>query len=182
MEQLWVTVIQTSLMERPFTPTEQDCPRGITRRNEGAGAAVPLRVDAHKPANSFDPDKSLGSSMDELSIGVIQKIYTPEMVRQWLAAGWGPITYRNYTELAIVAWHWNGEPTSRFHDQGGPRRQSEGAQMFCQRAARQSSRLGLVRFLCRPGSIECSEREFPKGSRTCPPLNPSNSPTFMPKR
>ncbi|HXP08835.1 MAG TPA: hypothetical protein VN828_10080 [Acidobacteriaceae bacterium] len=125
MVQLWVTVIQTSLMERPFTPTEQDCPRGITRRNEGAGAAAPLRVDAHKPANSFDPDKSLGSSMDELSIGVIQKIYTPEMVRQWLAAGWGPITCRNYTELAIVAWQWNGEPTSRFYDQGGPRRQSE---------------------------------------------------------
>jgi hypothetical protein len=42
-----------------------------------------------------------------LSIEVIQKIYTPEMVRQWLAASWGPITYRNHTELAIEAWHWN---------------------------------------------------------------------------
>jgi hypothetical protein len=61
--------------------------------------------------NSFDPDKSLGSSMDELSIEVIQKIYTPEMVRQWLAAGWGPITYRNHTELAIEAWHWNSKGT-----------------------------------------------------------------------
>ncbi len=49
--------------------------------------------------------------MDELSIEVIQKIYTPEMVKQWLAAGWGPITYRNHTELAIEAWHWNSKGT-----------------------------------------------------------------------
>ena len=70
-----------------------------------------LRVDTSKDVNSFDPDKSLGSSMDELSIEVIQKIYTPEMVRQWLAAGWGPITYRNHTELAIEAWHWNSKGT-----------------------------------------------------------------------
>ena len=83
-------------------------------QDHGAGAAALLRVDAHKPVNSFDPDKSLGSSMDELSIEVIQKIYTPEMVRQWLAAGWGPITYRNHTELAIEAWHWNSTTRQSF--------------------------------------------------------------------
>jgi hypothetical protein len=73
----------------------------------GASRAALLRVGASKPVNSFDPDKSLGSSMDELSVPVIEKIYTPEMVRQWLSAGWGPITYRNHTELAVEAWHWN---------------------------------------------------------------------------
>ena len=76
----------------------------------GSPAAL-LRVDTSKAVNSFDPDKSLGSSMDQLSVEVIQKIYTPEMVRQWLAAGWGPITYRNHTELAIEAWHWNSKGT-----------------------------------------------------------------------
>ena len=122
-------------MGRRLNPPKQDRPRGISRRRflgNAAGAAALwiapsrsvvaalgqsagpaashaawLRVDTSKPVNSFDPDKSLGSSMDDLSIEVIQKIYTPEMVRQWLAAGWGLITYRNHTELAIEAWHWN---------------------------------------------------------------------------
>ncbi len=103
----------------------------------GTSRATLLRVDTSKPVNSFDPDKSLGSSMDELSIPVIDKIYTPEMVRQWLSAGWGPITYRNHTELAIEAWHWNSngawsdpehqrgyfvgdaEPTGFIHDSFG---------------------------------------------------------------
>jgi hypothetical protein len=122
-------------MGRRFNPPKQNRPRGISRRkflgqavgaaalsmasshrvvaalDQGAGAAPLLQVDTRKPVNSFDPDKSLGSSMDELSIEVIQKIYTPEMVRQWLAAGWGPITYRNHTELAIEAWHWNSKGT-----------------------------------------------------------------------
>lgn len=77
------------------------------------GRAATLTVDltpAHM-VNSFDPDKSLGSSMDELSPSIVDKIYTPEIVRQCLSAGWGPITYRNHTELAIEAWHWNPEGT-----------------------------------------------------------------------
>ncbi len=55
----------------------------------------------------FDPDHALGSSMDILSHDVVEKIYTPEMVKQCLSAGWGPITYRQNTELSIGAWHWN---------------------------------------------------------------------------
>ena len=117
-----------------MNPPVQDRPRGISRRKflgqtagvaalsivarrgapafaqDGSPTASPvtlLRVDASKAVNSFDPDKSLGSSMDELSVPVIEKTYTPEMVRQWLSAGWGPITYRNHTELGIEAWHWN---------------------------------------------------------------------------
>jgi hypothetical protein len=76
-------------MGRRFNPPKQDCPPGISRRkflgqaagaaalsmasshkvvaalDQGAGAAASLRVDASKAVNSFDPDKSLGSSMDE---------------------------------------------------------------------------------------------------------------------
>lgn len=124
-------------MEGRISPPEQSRPRGISRRKflgRAAGAAALsmaaprafgavlnqggtspaarvalLRVDASKAVNSFDPDLSLGSSMDELSAAVIEKVYTPEMVRKWLSAGWGPITYRNHTELAIEAWHWNSQ-------------------------------------------------------------------------
>jgi len=45
--------------------------------------------------------------MDILSHDVVEKIYTEAMVKQCLSAGWGPITYRQYTELSIAAWHWN---------------------------------------------------------------------------
>ncbi len=70
-----------------------------------------LLVDASPghAVNSFDPDESLGSSMDELSPPIIEKIYTPEIIRESLSAGWGPITYRLHTELAIEAWHWNAD-------------------------------------------------------------------------
>src|SRR6202012_157317 len=117
----------------PSNPSGQEAPRGISRRKflgqaagaaalsmassrrvgaalgQAAGSPALLRVDTSKAVNSFDPDKSLGSSMDQLSVEVIQKIYTPEMVKQWLAAGWGPITYSNPTQLATEAWDWNSK-------------------------------------------------------------------------
>ena len=49
--------------------------------------------------------------MDILSHDVVEKIYTPEMVKQCLSAAWGPITYRQNTELSIGAWHWNPNGT-----------------------------------------------------------------------
>ncbi len=57
--------------------------------------------------NSFDPDQALGSSMDILPQGVVDKIYTDPIIKQSLSAGSGPITYRQNTELRIAAWHWN---------------------------------------------------------------------------
>jgi hypothetical protein len=70
-------------------------------------APAMLRVHAtpSRVVNSFDPDKSLGSSMDELSPSIVGKIFTPEIIRESLSASWGPITYRLHTELAIEAWH-----------------------------------------------------------------------------
>lgn len=57
--------------------------------------------------NSFDPDQSLGSSVDVLSRTGIDKVYSPHIVQESLSAGWGPISYRNNTELRMAAWHWN---------------------------------------------------------------------------
>lgn len=75
----------------------------------GAGKSATVRVDitpGHE-INSFDPDQALGSSMDILPEGVVDKIYTPPMIKQCLSAGWGPISYRQNTELRMAAWHWN---------------------------------------------------------------------------
>ncbi|HTW59995.1 MAG TPA: discoidin domain-containing protein [Terriglobales bacterium] len=66
-----------------------------------------IRVSPTGPGIAFDPDQALGSSMDILSHDVVEKIYTEPMVKQCLSAGWGPITYRQNTELSIAAWHWN---------------------------------------------------------------------------
>src|SRR5215471_9444017 len=72
-----------------------------------------VRVDAD-PAhviNSFDPDKALGSSIDVLSRTGIDKVYTPHIIEESLSAGWGPISYRNNTELRMAAWHWTENGT-----------------------------------------------------------------------
>src|SRR5271165_89769 len=81
-------------------------------------AVVRIDVNPKHILNSFDPDRSLGSSVDVLSHSGIDKVYTPHIIQESLSAGWGPITYRNNTELRMAAWHWteNGawsEPTHR---------------------------------------------------------------------
>ena len=55
----------------------------------------------------FDPDKALGTSLDILPAKHFEKVFSPETIKQSLSAGWGPITYRQNTELSIGAWHWN---------------------------------------------------------------------------
>jgi hypothetical protein len=62
-------------------------------------------------AIAFDPDKALGSSMDILPANQIDRVYDKEIVKEALSAGWGPITYRQNTELTIGAWHWNPNGT-----------------------------------------------------------------------
>lgn len=84
--------------------------------------AAIVRVDA-TPAhaiNSFDPDIALGSSIDVLSHDDIDKVFTPHIIQESLSAGWGPITYRNNSELRMAAWHWteNGTWSDPVHKSG----------------------------------------------------------------
>jgi NedA-like, galactose-binding domain len=69
--------------------------------------ASTIRINAALPPILFDPDQALGTSVDILRHDVVEKIFTEPMVKQCLSAGWGPITYRQNTELSIAAWHWN---------------------------------------------------------------------------
>lgn len=61
--------------------------------------------------NTFDPDRALGSSIDVLSHTGIDKVFSPHILQESLSAGWGPITYRNNTELRMAAWHWTEKGT-----------------------------------------------------------------------
>ncbi len=75
--------------------------------------AATIHVDATPghAINAFDPDRALGSSIDVLSHDGIDKVYTPHIIQESLSAGWGPITYRNNSELRMAAWHWNENGT-----------------------------------------------------------------------
>ena len=73
--------------------------------------AITVKVDTGREINSFDPDSALGSSIDVLSRSGIDQVYTPHIVQEALSAGWGPITYRNNSELRMAAWHWNDAGT-----------------------------------------------------------------------
>src|SRR4051812_24322188 len=81
-----------------------------------------IRVDATPghAINSFDPDSALGSSVDVLSRRDIDMVYSPHILQESLSAGWGPITYRNNTELRMAAWHWteNGTWSDGAHRSG----------------------------------------------------------------
>jgi hypothetical protein len=97
----------------------------LTAQSE-ASAAQPLVGTVHVDAtpghaiNSFDPDSALGSSIDVLSHDGIDKVYTPHIIQESLSAGWGPITYRNNSELRMAAWHWteNGTWSDPEHKSG----------------------------------------------------------------
>ncbi len=87
-----------------------------------AAQPTTVRVDATPghAINSFDPDGALGSSIDVLSRTGIDKVFTPHILQESLSAGWGPITYRNNTELRMAAWHWteNGTWSDAAHRSG----------------------------------------------------------------
>ena len=74
-------------------------------------AIVHVDITPSHVINSFDPDSALGSSIDVLSHRDIDLVYTPHILQESLSAGWGPITYRNNSELRMAAWHWNDNGT-----------------------------------------------------------------------
>ena len=60
---------------------------------------------------AFDPDLALGTSVDILPAQQMDRVYSGEILQKSLSAGWGPITYRQNTELTIADWHWNDHGT-----------------------------------------------------------------------
>src|SRR5579872_2567784 len=67
-----------------------------------------LQVDLDETrSHTFDPDKALGTSIDVLHDGDVDRVYSAPILKESLSAGWGPMSYRLNTELRIAAWHWN---------------------------------------------------------------------------
>lgn len=71
-------------------------------------SAQTIHVDASpSSAIAFDPDKAMGTSLDILTAKDFDAVYSAPIIKESLSAGWGPITYRQNTELTYDAWHWN---------------------------------------------------------------------------
>src|SRR5580704_13694962 len=85
-----------------------------------SGEPATVHIDTTKPINSFDPDAALGSTLDVLSHVLIDRTFTPHIIQESLSAGYGPISYRNNSELRMAAWHWteNGTWSDATHESG----------------------------------------------------------------
>ena len=66
-----------------------------------------ITIDTTHPAKSFSPMRALGAGIDRLKTGSTDHVLTDPIIKQVLAAGWQPVTYRQNTELQVEAWHWN---------------------------------------------------------------------------
>jgi hypothetical protein len=60
---------------------------------------------------SFVPNQTLGAGIDRIPQAVIDANFNKATVDRVLGAGWGPVSYRQNTELYTEAWHWNPKGT-----------------------------------------------------------------------
>jgi hypothetical protein len=82
-----------------------------------AGISQTVEVDATHSTNHFVPNKTLGAGVDRISVEAIDKDLLQPTLDQTLASGWQPVSFRQNTELAVEAWHWN--PQGTWSDPGG---------------------------------------------------------------
>jgi len=70
-----------------------------------------VEVDTTHATNHFVPKETLGAGVDRISVEAIDKDLLQPTLGQTQESGWQPVTYRQNTELAIEAWHWNPQGT-----------------------------------------------------------------------
>ena len=69
--------------------------------------AVQVDITPGHATNSFSPKRAMGAGIDGVPTGTVDEVYVPGTVKQMLSSGFGPLTYRLYTELSVQHWHWN---------------------------------------------------------------------------
>src|SRR5271157_5643229 len=73
--------------------------------------AQTVEVDTTHATNHFVPKETLGAGVDRIAVEAIDKDLLQPTLSQTQASGWQPVSYRQNTELAIEAWHWNPQGT-----------------------------------------------------------------------
>ena len=79
--------------------------------------AQTVYVDTTHATNQFVPKETLGAGVDRIPIEAIDKDLQSPNLEAALSSGWQPVTYRQNTELAVEAWHWN--PQGNWSDPHG---------------------------------------------------------------
>ena len=82
-----------------------------------SASAQTIEVDISHPTNHFVPRETLGAGVDRIPVAAIDKDLLQPTLAKTLASGWQPVTFRQNTELAVEAWHWN--PNGTWSDPGG---------------------------------------------------------------
>ncbi|PYV47644.1 MAG: glycosyl hydrolase family 5, partial [Acidobacteria bacterium] len=79
----------------------------------GSCAAQTITVDITPShvKNTIIPNQALGAGIDRISQKTVDSAFTKPVIDRVLEAGWGPVTYRQNTELYTEAWHWNPKGT-----------------------------------------------------------------------
>jgi len=73
--------------------------------------AQTVRVDTSHAVNTLVPNQALGAGIDRMPAAAVEKYFSQPPSEAVLSAGWQPVTYRQNTELAVEAWHWNPQGT-----------------------------------------------------------------------
>jgi len=82
-----------------------------------AAWAQTIQVDTTHAVNHFVPHQTLGAGVDRIPVKAIDTGLVAPNLDMALASGWQPVTYRQNTELAVEAWHWN--PVGTWSDSRG---------------------------------------------------------------
>src|SRR6202049_4119901 len=76
-----------------------------------SAAGQTIAVDTSHPTNHFVPKETLGAGVDRIAVDAIDQDLRQPTLEKTLASGWQPVSYRQNTELAVEAWHWNPQGT-----------------------------------------------------------------------
>ena len=76
-----------------------------------ACVAQTITIDTSHPTNRFVPNQTLGAGVDRIPAAAIDADLVQPNLARTLESGWQPVTYRQNTELAVEAWHWNPKGT-----------------------------------------------------------------------
>jgi hypothetical protein len=108
----------TCLLRSPLTICL--IPRALIIVIAAAGCAaqtVEVDITPSHETNRFVPNQTLGAGIDRIATEAIDKDLVPATLQRVFAAGWQPVTFRQNTELAVQAWHWN--PNGTWSDPSG---------------------------------------------------------------
>jgi hypothetical protein len=75
------------------------------------GQTIQVDITPAHSTNHFVPNETLGAGVDRIPAEAIDKDLVPSALEKVFASGWQAVTYRQNTELAIEAWHWNPQGT-----------------------------------------------------------------------